>query len=85
MRTIIFTSAALALALGATSAYAMGGGGAPSWISPWASPYAVLAPQTVAPLAEGPAVIEGRSAFVGDSAPVHHRARHGYHAAPLSQ
>jgi len=58
MRKIIFNGAAgLALALGATSAFAMGGG----WTPPSASPYAILEPQTVAP----PAVIEEPSPPVG--------------------
>lgn len=59
MRKIILSATTVvALALGAGGAYAMGGGNA----SPEASPYAIIEPQTVAPLA----MSEGRAALVGD-------------------
>jgi hypothetical protein len=69
MRKMIFAGAAcLAVAFGASSAFAMGGG--PT--SPWASPYAILEPQTVMPEIVAPqAAIEGRSAF--EQKPVHCR------------
>lgn len=47
---------ALILAFGATRATAMGGGGN---LSPSESPYAILAPITVAP----PAMVDGRAAY----------------------
>jgi hypothetical protein len=69
-RKMIFAGAAcLAVALGASSAFAIGGGPTPIW----ASPYAILEPQTVMPEIVAPqAVIEGRSAF--ERKPVHCRS-----------
>jgi hypothetical protein len=56
MRNIILTgAAAVVLSLGAASAFAMGGGN----LSPEASPYAVIAPQTLAPQGTH----EGRAAY----------------------
>jgi hypothetical protein len=51
----------LALAFAVSEAVAMGGGPTPAW----ASPYAILVPQTVAPEAaeQGRAAFEGTSAF----------------------
>lgn len=56
-KIFLATGALLAATLAASSAYAIGGGPTPAW----ASPYAILEPQTVAPLA----TIEGRSVYVG--------------------
>ena len=54
MRKIILFGAAAALSLGSAGAYAMGGGN----IAPEASPYALIAPQTLEP-----SLGEGRSAY----------------------
>jgi hypothetical protein len=54
MRKIILLGAVAALTLGSASAYAMGSGN----VAPEASPYALIAPQTLAP-----ALGEGRSAY----------------------
>jgi hypothetical protein len=69
MRKMIFAGAAcLAIVVGAPNAFAIGGGP----MAPWASPYAILEPQTVMPEIVVPqAVIEGRSAF--EQKPVHCR------------
>jgi hypothetical protein len=56
-KTILLGTTAVALALGAANAYAMGGGP----LSPEASPYAILEPQTVAPSM----MSEGRAALTG--------------------
>jgi hypothetical protein len=60
-RKMIFAAGAcLAVVLGASNAFAIGGGPTP----PWSSPYAILEPQTVMPEIVAPqAVMEGRSAF----------------------
>jgi hypothetical protein len=65
MSKILLGAAAIAaIAFGASSAYAMGGGGP---TPPSASPYAILEPQTVYPgLAAPSAMFEGRSAFTGE-------------------
>jgi len=61
-KILLAAGALLASAVAASSAYAIGGGPTP----PWASPYAILEPQTVAPEAAAPfATIEGRSAYIG--------------------
>ncbi|HLH49587.1 MAG TPA: hypothetical protein VKV96_09620 [Roseiarcus sp.] len=61
-KILLAAGALLASALAASSAYAIGGGPTP----PWASPYAILEPQTVAPEAAAPfATVEGRSAYIG--------------------
>jgi hypothetical protein len=63
MLKVIFAGAAcLAVGFGATSAYALGG-----WSPGFASPYAIWAPETIAPQA----TTEGRAAFVGDDSRVH--------------
>jgi hypothetical protein len=88
MRKIILLGAAAALSLGSVNAYAMGGGGGN--ISPEASPYAILAPQTLGPSWTN----EGRSVYTGpdgdygaqpgyaapatDSKGATHRRRHQY-------
>jgi hypothetical protein len=58
MRNIVLLgTTAVVLTLGAANAYAMGGGN----VSPEASPYAILEPQSVAPSVMG----EGRAALTG--------------------
>jgi hypothetical protein len=65
MRNVIFTAATVAaLVLGSASAFAIGGGN----IAPEASPYALLAPQTLGAPELGGRLNEGRSAFVGEQA-----------------
>jgi hypothetical protein len=61
MRKILFGAGVfLSLALAASAANAIGGGPP----APWASPYAILEPQTVAPEIIAPqAAEEGRAAF----------------------
>jgi hypothetical protein len=56
--TILLGTTAVLFALGGANAYAMGGGSGN--VSPEASPYALLAPQTVQPYA----TTEGRAAYV---------------------
>jgi hypothetical protein len=56
-KIILLGTTAVALALGAANAYAQGGGN----LSPEASPYAILAPQTLAPSV----MSEGRAALTG--------------------
>ncbi len=59
-KTLLGVGAFLSFALTASAANAIGGG--PT--SPWASPYAILEPQTVLPEAVTPqATEEGRAAF----------------------
>ena len=62
-KIILFGATAAALALGAASAYAAGGGN----LSPEASPYAVIAPQTTlqSPMSEGRAAYTGADAGYG--------------------
>lgn len=61
-KIFLATGALLSATLAASSAHAIGGGPTP----PWASPYAILEPQTVAPEAAAPfTTIEGRSAYIG--------------------
>jgi hypothetical protein len=60
MRKIILFGAAAAVSLGSASAYAMGGGN----IAPEASPYALIAPQTLEPAFGG----EGRAVYTGPNA-----------------
>jgi hypothetical protein len=65
MRNLILTATTVAaLVLGSASAFAIGGGN----IAPEASPYALLAPQTLGAPAFGGGLYEGRSAFVGEQA-----------------
>jgi hypothetical protein len=77
MRKIILVGAAAALSLGSVSAYAMGGGN----IAPEASPYALIAPQTLEPAfgGEGRAVYtspEGQSGYAAPAvAPTHRHYR----------
>jgi hypothetical protein len=55
-KIMLFGATAIALALGAANAYAIGGGN----LSPEQSPYALIAPQTLqSPLSEGRAVYTG--------------------------
>ncbi|MGO8835597.1 MAG: hypothetical protein ACLQE9_22655 [Roseiarcus sp.] len=56
-KTLLLAAATAAFALGAGGAYATGGGN----VSPEASPYAILEPQTVAPSV----MSEGRAALTG--------------------
>jgi hypothetical protein len=70
MRKIILLGAtAVVLSLGAVNAYAMGGGN----LSPEQSPYALLAPQTLAPTGTS----EGRAAYTGHDG---YGAQEGYGA-----
>jgi hypothetical protein len=50
-KTLLLGTTVLVFAFGARAAYAMGGSGN---LSPFASPYAILAPQTLGPLAVPP-------------------------------
>ena len=59
-KTLLLGATAVVLALASASAYAMGGGN----ISPEASPYAILEPQTLAPST----MTEGRAAYTGGDA-----------------
>lgn len=70
MRKIILLGAAAVLSLGSAGAYAMGGGN----IAPEASPYALIAPQTVGPSFGG----EGRAVYTGPNA--YYGAQPGYGA-----
>jgi hypothetical protein len=59
-KTLLLGTTAVVLALVSASAYAMGGGN----VSPEASPYAILEPQTLAPST----MTEGRAAYTGSDA-----------------
>lgn len=58
--TLLLGTTAVVLALASANAYAMGGGN----VSPQASPYAILEPQTLAPST----MTEGRAAYTGGGA-----------------
>jgi hypothetical protein len=78
-KIILCGATAVVLILANASAYARGGGGDPS---PEESPYAILEPQTVAPLAFAPrALKEGRSAFSGND--TDYSSQYSDHFAPL--
>jgi hypothetical protein len=60
-RMLLLAGIGLVIAFAASGANAIGGGG---WTPPWASPYAILEPQTVTPEIVAPqAAEEGRAAF----------------------
>ena len=79
MRNFLLTAAAAAaLAFSSSGAFAVGGGN----LAPEASPYAVLAPQTLDGPGFGRAPYEGRAAFVGEQAApaaVPHRESRKHH------
>jgi hypothetical protein len=75
-KIILFGAASLVLSLGAVNAYAMGGGN----LSPEASPYAIIAPQTLGPSWTN----EGRAVYTGhDGGYGNYGAQPGY-AAPAA-
>jgi hypothetical protein len=83
-KIILLGAAAAALSLGSISAFAMGGGN----VSPEASPYAILAPQTLGPswTDEGRAAATVNDGYYGaqpgyaapDSKGAAHHRRHQY-------
>jgi hypothetical protein len=76
-KPILVAIGAACLALIAGQAGAMGGGGASSSdLAPSASPYAILAPITIARTPGG----EGRAAFEGNSSAPESRCQPGAHA-----